>query len=118
MDLIFIRDLRLEAQIGIYDWEQLRPQTLELDIEIAIGRAAGQSDAIGDTVDYGSVIERFTTEARQRRFGLLEALAEHLAGIVVSEMKAPWVRLSIAKVGHVRNVRRVGVVIERGTRPA
>ena len=118
MDLIFIRDLRLDARIGIYDWEQLRPQTLELDVEIAIGHAAGQSDAIGDTVDYGRVIERFAAEVRERRFGLLEALAEHLAGIVIGEMKAPWVRLSIAKVGHVRNARRVGVVIERGARPA
>lgn len=117
MDLIFIRDLRLDAQIGIYDWEQLRPQTLELDIEIAVSPAAGQSDAIGDTVDYGRVIERFTEELRERRFGLLEALAEHLATIVIGEMKAPWVRLSIAKVGHVRYARRVGVVIERGARP-
>lgn len=117
MDTIFIRDLRIDARVGIYDWEQLRPQTLELDVEVAIGRTAGQSDAIGDTVDYGRVIERFTEELRERRFGLLEALAEHLAAIVIGEMKAPWVRLSIAKVGHVRNARRVGVVIERGTRP-
>lgn len=117
MDFIFIRDLRVDAWVGIYDWEQLRPQTLELDAEIGIGRAAGQSDAIGDTVDYGKVIERFTDELRDRRFGLLEALAEHLATIVTKELGAPWVKLTVAKVGHVRSARRVGVVIERGERP-
>ena len=117
MDFIFIRDLRVDARVGIYDWEQLRPQTLELDAEIGIGHAAGQSDAIGDTVDYGKVIERFTEELRDRRFGLLEALAEHLAAIVTKELGAPWIKLTVAKVGHVRSARRVGVVIERGQRP-
>jgi dihydroneopterin aldolase len=71
-----------------------------------------------ESKDMDEIIERFAAEVRERRFGLLEALAEHLAGIVIGEMKAPWVRLSIAKVGHVRNARRVGVVIERGARPA
>ena len=62
---------------------------------------------------YGQVVERFAAELAARRFGLLEALAEHLAGIVIGEFKAPWVRLSVAKLGHIRNVRKVGVTIER-----
>lgn len=114
MDTIFIREFRVDAWVGIYDWEKLRPQTLELDIEIAIpGTAAGRTDDIGDTVHYGLVVERFRTELAERRFGLLEALAEHLAAIVTGEFKAPWVRLSVAKLGHVRGVRKVGVTLER-----
>ena len=114
MDTIFIRELRLEASVGIYEWEKLRPQTLELDVEIGIpGTAAGKSDDIKDTVHYGLVVERFTSELAARHFGLLEALAEHLAGIVTGEFKAPWVRISVAKLGHIRGVRKVGVSIER-----
>jgi dihydroneopterin aldolase len=114
MDTIFIREFRVDAWVGIYAWEKLRPQTLELEIEIAIpGAAAGKSDDIHDTVHYGLVVERFTAELAQKHFGLLEALAEHLAGIVIGELKAPWVRISVAKLGHIRNVRKVGVTIER-----
>ena len=114
MDTIFIREFRVDAWVGIYDWEKLRPQTLELEVEIGIpGSAAGKSDDIHDTVHYGQVVERFSAELAQRRFGLLEALAEHLAAIVTGEFKAPWVRLSVAKLGHIRNVRKVGVTIER-----
>ena len=114
MDTIFIREFKADAWVGIYDWEKLRPQTLELEIEIGIpGDAAGKSDDIHDTVHYGQVVERFTAELAERRFGLLEALAEHLAGIVTGELGAPWVRLSVAKLGHIRNVRKVGVTIER-----
>jgi dihydroneopterin aldolase len=114
MDTIFIREFRVDAWVGIYEWEKLRPQSLELEVEIGIpGTKAGRSDDIADTVHYGVVVERFTKELAERRFGLLEALAEHLAGIVVGELKAPWVRLSVAKLGHIRSVRKVGVTIER-----
>jgi dihydroneopterin aldolase len=114
MDTIFIREFRVDAWVGIYTWEKLRPQTLELEIEIAIpGSAAGKSDDIHDTVHYGLVVERFTAELALKHFGLLEALAEHLAGIVIGEFKAPWVRISVAKLGHIRSVRKVGVSIER-----
>jgi len=114
MDTIFIREFRIDAWVGIYDWEKLRPQTLELEIEIGIpGTAAAKSDDIHDTVHYGLVVERFAQELAERRFGLLEALAEHLAGIVIGDFKAPWVRISVAKLGHIRNVRKVGVTIER-----
>jgi 7,8-dihydroneopterin aldolase/epimerase/oxygenase len=117
LDTIFIREFRVDAWVGIYDWEKLRPQTLEIEVEIGIAGDAGRSDNIHDTVHYGLVVERFTAELTERHFGLLEALAEHLAGIVTSEFKAPWVRLSVAKLGHIRNVRKVGVTIERTRAP-
>lgn len=114
MDHIFIREFRVDAWVGIYDWEKLRPQSIELDLEIGVpGPEAGRTDDIAHTVHYGLVVERVRAELADRRFGLLEALAEHLAGIVTGDFKAPWVRLSVAKIGHVRGVRKVGVTIER-----
>jgi predicted P-loop ATPase len=56
-------------------------------------------------------------ELTTRKFKLLEALAEHVCAIVTNEFKAPWVRLSVAKLGHIRNVRKVGVVLERRRDP-
>lgn len=114
MDTIFIREFRVEAWVGIYEWETQRAQTLELDIEIGIPDAkAGSTDAIGDTVHYGLVVDRVVKELAEKRFNLLEALAEHLCGVITGEFRAPWVRLSVAKLGHIRNVRRVGVTLER-----
>ena len=52
MDTIFIRELRAEAWIGIYEWEKLRPQTLDFNLEIGLDtHRAGESDNIRDTVD-------------------------------------------------------------------
>ena len=118
MDTIFIREFRVDAWVGIYEWEKLRAQTLEMDIEIGIpGNAVGLTDNIHDTVHYGDVVERVAAELAARKFKLLEALAEHVCAIVTNEFKAPWVRLSVAKLGHIRNVRKVGVVLERRRDP-
>lgn len=114
MDTIFIREFRVDAWVGIYEWEKQRAQTLEMEIEIGIpARDAGHSDNIHDTVHYGEVVERIVAELAERRFKLLEALAEHVCGIITGDFRAPWVRLSVAKLGHIRNVRKVGVTVER-----
>ena len=114
MDTIFIREFRVDAWVGIYEWEKQRPQTLEMELEIGIPqRDAGHSDNIEDTVHYGQVVERIASDLRERRFKLLEALAEHVCATVTGDFGAPWVRVSVAKLGHIRNVRKVGVTLER-----
>jgi len=118
MDTIFIRDFRVEAWVGIYEWEKQRAQTLEMELDIAMpGEAVTRTDNIRDTINYGEVIERIGLELAERRFRLLEALAEHVCGIVTRDFGAPWVRVSVAKLGHLRNVRKVGVTLERQRLP-
>ena len=34
----------------------------------------------------------------------------------MTEFKTPWIKVSIAKLAPLRNVKKLGVVIERGTR--
>src|SRR4051812_16632947 len=118
MDTIFIREFRVDAWVGIYEWEKQRAQTLEMDIEIGLpGVEAGHTDNIHDTVHYGEVVQRIQAELAERRFKLLEALAEHVCTLITGEFRAPWVRLSVAKLGHIRGVRKVGVTLERPARP-
>ena len=47
---------------------------------------------------------------------LLEKAAETIAEIVLRDFGAPWVRISIAKLGALRNVKKLGITIERGSR--
>ena len=117
MDTIFISDLRVDMLIGVYDWERKVPQTVQLDLEIGIpdgGRP--RSDRIKETIDYARVITRIKTSLRQNRFLLVERLAEHLAGLVMTEFKAPWVKVSVSKLAVEKDVKRVGITIERGSR--
>jgi len=115
MDVIFITDLRVEMLIGVYDWERKVPQTVQLDLEIGIPDGGGpRSDRIRETIDYAKVIQRIQASLQQERFLLVERLAEHLASLVMTEFKAPWVRINVSKLAVEKDVKRVGITIERG----
>ncbi len=114
MDTIFIRELRADAWIGIYEWEKLSPQTLDFNLEIGLDTlVAGESDNIRDTVDYGKVVERIRSDLKDQHFKLLEALAEHISQVVLHDFNAQWVKISVAKINHMRGVKMVGVTIAR-----
>lgn len=114
MDIIFIEELRAETWIGIYPREKTMPQTVELSLQIGVCTAsAGASDDIRDTVDYALVVGRLRDDLGARHFNLLEKLAEHVATLLLENFTAQWVRVSVAKLGMLSNVRRVGVIIER-----
>ena len=116
MDIIYIQDFRLDILIGVYDWERRVPQTVQLDIEFGLPPREKRSDRIGDTIDYSKVVSRIETTLRENRFLLVEALAEHIAQLVMTEFKSPWVRASVTKLGALKGVKRLGVTIERGSR--
>lgn len=119
MDLIFLRELKVEAVIGIYDWERQIKQSVLIDLDMAadIARAAA-SDAVEDTVNYKAIAKRLIAFVEASQFQLVETLAERIAGIVREEFGVPWVRVTVHKPGAIRHSRDVGVVIERGQRDA
>lgn len=114
MDVIFIRDLRLETCIGAYEFERRQPQTVQFDIEIgrpSIGACA--SDKLADTIDYAAVVKSIQGVLAEHSFHLLEPLAEKLAAHILSSFDATWIRLEVMKTGVVPGARHVGVRIER-----
>ena len=117
MDIIFISELRLSVKLGIYAWEKVAPQSVQFDLDIGLPNArAAQSNSIDDTIDYAKVVARIETLTCDTHFPLVEKLAEDIAQIVTEEFKAPWVKVSVAKLGALKNVKRLGVTIERGKR--
>ncbi len=116
MDIIYIDDLRLSTLIGIYPREKAMPQPIEISLQIGTSTInAGASDDISDTINYAAVVERVRSELARQHFNLLETLAEYIANLIIQDFGAPWVRVSIGKLGLIAGVRRVGVIIERGT---
>ena len=115
MDIIFLRDLRIETIIGIYDWERRIKQTVSLDLEMGADiRKAAASDHIDDTLNYKAVAKRLIEFVGASEYQLVETLAERIAELVLGEFNVPWLRLTVNKTGAVRGARDVGIVIERG----
>jgi dihydroneopterin aldolase len=65
---------------GVLAEEQVRPQPFEIDVELAVDlSAAGKSDDLADTVDYGAVCETVNRIVSTERYQLLERLASRIA---------------------------------------
>ena len=117
MDIIFIRDLRIETVIGIYEWERQINQIVSLDLEMATDiRRAAATDSIEDTLNYKAVAKRLIEFVSGSRFLLVETLAERSADLVLSEFNISWLRLTLSKPGALRGARDVGIIIEREQR--
>lgn len=118
VDIVFIRALRIETVIGIYDWERDIRQAVVLDIDMAVDiRPAAADDDITQALDYKAVSKRLKQFVGESRFQLVETLAERCATLIREEFGVPWLRLTLDKAGAVSGAEGVGVVIERGERP-
>jgi 7,8-dihydroneopterin aldolase/epimerase/oxygenase len=118
LDIVYIRDLRIETIIGIYDWERQVRQTVSIDLEMASDiRKAAETDDIQYALNYKAVSKRLIGYVENRNALLVETLAEEIAKIIREEFNVPWLRLRLSKPGAVRGARDVGLIIERGVKP-
>ena len=119
MDIIFIKGLKCETTLGVYDWERvsLRPVVLDLDIGCASNESFEHDSAVG-LMNYDSISAQLTEALKTLRYKTVERLAEHVAQIGLTEFHAPWVKVTVGKAAAVKNAAMVGVTITRGTRSA
>jgi len=114
MDIVYIRDLQVEALIGIYDWERSVKQMIRIDVEMGWdNRKPAASDNIKDTLNYKEAAQRIKRLVAETEYQLVETLAEHLVAMLIEKMQVPWVKLTLGKPYAVKNSSEVGVCIER-----
>ena len=114
MDKIILTGLRINAVIGIWDWEKRNPQTISIDLEMQTDtKKASQLDSIEDALDYKAVSKRVKQFIQASQFNLIETLAENVAKIILEEFDVQWLKLRISKPFAIRDSRNVGVSIER-----
>ncbi len=117
MDIVYIKDLRINTIIGLYDWEREVRQTVSLDLDMAHDiRQAAATDDIQYALNYKSVSKRLISFIEGSEFELIETMAEQVAKIIREEFGVSWLRLRLGKPGALRDAQDVGLVIERGER--
>jgi 7,8-dihydroneopterin aldolase/epimerase/oxygenase len=115
---VSIRDLRVSAVIGVYDWEREIEQALTFSVDMAadVAAAAG-SDDIRDALDYSAVAHAVKTVVIEGRFQLIETAAEAVAQRLVAEYGLAWVRVEVVKPIPSEGYT-AAITIERGRRRA
>jgi 7,8-dihydroneopterin aldolase/epimerase/oxygenase len=114
MDIIFLKGLRIDTIIGIYDWERTTKQPIIIDLEISTDiRQAATTDDIEQTTNYKSIAKRIINFVEHSQFQLVETLTEKIAEMILDEFDVDWLKLTLNKTGAISGANDVGIIIER-----
>ena len=114
MDYVSVRGLSVPAVIGVREWERDITQTLIFDVDIACDvRRAAETDDLAEALDYSEVARTISSVVRDGRFRLIETAAERVAGRLLADHPAGWLRLEVRKPIAAGSYTAV-VTIERG----
>lgn len=114
MDRIFIEELVVFAQIGVYDWEQKIKQKLIFDVEMAWDcRQAAETDNVAYCLNYAEVSEFIIDYVQSKPFLLIERVAYEVAEQLQKKYDLTWIKLKLSKPKAVAQARNVGIIVER-----
>ena len=116
MDRILISGLRQMGVHGVLAEEQERAQPFRVDIELLVDlTAAGASDDLADTVDYGAVSDAVRGVVANEHHQLLERLAQRIADVCRADARVHGVVVEVRKLDPPVRARvdHVAVRVER-----
>ncbi len=100
--------------LGVNEWERKNPQTILINVVIFTDTTrAASTDNLADCVNYRTLAKRLQAHAENSARFTIEALANDLANICLTENMVEKVVVKVEKPGAVRFSRSVGVEIER-----
>jgi 7,8-dihydroneopterin aldolase/epimerase/oxygenase len=92
---VFVRALRIEAEIGVYAHEHGRAQPLIADVELDV--AAAGAEHLSETINYEMVAAKAQAIAASGHMHLVEAFAEKLARACLDDPRVTRARVRVEK---------------------
>jgi len=97
-DRIRLTGLRVHGHHGVLPAERRGGQDFVVDVALSLDlRAAGGSDDLADTVDYGALAQALAEVVEGEPLDLLEALAGRLAEVCLSDRRVGSVEVTVHK---------------------
>lgn len=113
-DRIVIRDLAINCIVGVFEHERETPQVVRLDIEIdADAASVAKRDELGDGVDYFELARAIEALVVERRFRLIETMAEEVARLALDRFGVGEVLVRVKKPDAIANAACVEVEVRR-----
>lgn len=114
-DRIFIEELTVFAQIGVYDWEQQIKQKLVFDLEMVWDcQKAAETDDVQHCLNYAEVSEFILDYVQSKPFLLIERVAYEVAVQLQERFNIRGLRLKLSKPKAVAQAKNVGIIVQRG----
>jgi dihydroneopterin aldolase len=118
---MFIRDLVLEASIGVYPHEHAARQRVRINLDLAVtddgagnlSRAAVGQDELARVVSYETIVLRSREILASGHVQLVETLAERLCEACLADKRVLSARVRVEKLDVFADATSVGVEVER-----
>lgn len=118
---MFVRDLVLNAQIGVYAHERGCTQRVRVNLDLAVedhraanlSRPAVGADDLQRVVDYDTIINAVRDIIATGHVQLVETLAERVAEACLHDQRVRSAKVMIEKLDILPGTASVGVEIER-----
>jgi dihydroneopterin aldolase len=110
---VFIRNLEVHAQIGIYHHEKGKVQPVRINVDLAVEDAMKIEDRLDQVVDYGEITDRIRAIVNAGHINLAETLAERIAQTCFVDPRVKSARVRVEKLHALPGAESAGVEIER-----
>ncbi len=111
---VFVRDLELNANIGVYHREKGQMQPVRINLDLTVEETDGDiDDKLENVVDYGAVVDGIKAILAGGHLNLVETLAEKVAAHCLADKRVKVARVRIEKLKVLAEAQSVGVEIER-----
>ncbi|MEG9884554.1 MAG: dihydroneopterin aldolase [Hyphomicrobiales bacterium] len=114
---IFIRDLTLNARLGVYDREKAASQRIVVNIDLTVALPSVLlEDDLRQVVCYETIVNKVKAMVARRHIHLAETLAGQIVNLCLEDSRVFSARVRVEKPDAIAKARSVGVEIERLSR--
>ena len=110
---VFIRNLELPAQIGVWRHEHGKEQPVRINVDLAVEDLIDLGDDLTKVVDYGVIEDKIRGIIAGGHIRLIETLAERIAAACFDDARVRTARVRVEKLHALSNAESAGVEIER-----
>ncbi|WP_265500002.1 dihydroneopterin aldolase [Paracoccus beibuensis] len=117
-DRIFLRDHVISAEIGAFQSERGLDQRLRFNVTVDLRDAVtGSGDHVDNILSYDVLTQAVATALADRRYNLVETLAEKIAAEVLAHPRAATVAVTVEKLDRGPGALGVSIVRDAGRVP-
>jgi dihydroneopterin aldolase len=110
---VFVRDLVLDAEIGVHAHEKNRRQRIRLNVDVLAEEDVAHDDQLENVVCYEDIVNGIKAILDDGHVNLVESLAETIAGFILDDPRVIKVTVGVEKLDAIAEAASVGVEIER-----
>ena len=116
LDRVFMHDLVLDVEIGVYTHEKGVTQRVRFSVDVdVLSASVALDDDIGRAFDYDTIIKGIKEIVALGHINLVETLAEEVASHCLSHPRASAVKVTIEKLDKEPGAVGVEIVRSKGS---